>query len=268
VVPTDVVALRQVLEAPRPSRAYSRHCRGIMLAELVALHCRAHAHGVLSITDQDAQHGAIHIEGGEIVHANFGSLIGPAAITAMLQGSESHASWLAGDARSPRTVLGRWQSLLTGPDLHHETETAGEHVHSVVVERISRLAQTPDILGAFLLHDRTVVAGSCRPGLDPSKLGGVLVNLSEVAHALESARAEQELQCVVAELRFVVDRVGPPELGYSVGVVVRPASAVCKSLRRLLRQIDRAFRRSLNGSRAPDSPRPHARTVELLSSVF
>ena len=42
----------------------------------------------------------------------------------------------------------------------------------------------------------------------------------------------------------MLDRVGPPEVGYQVGVLVRQAAPVCKSLRRLLRQIDRAFIRA------------------------
>ena len=51
-------------------------------------------------------------------------------------------------------------------------------------------------------------------------------------------------------MRLVVDSLGPRDLRYQVGVVVRQASPVCKSLRRLLRQIDRSFERSMKRERA------------------
>ena len=57
---------------------------------------------------------------------------------------------------------------------------------------------------------------------------------------------------MLGTVRLVVDRLGPKEMGYQVGVVVRQASPVCKSLRRLLRQIDRSFSRALaKGANGP-----------------
>jgi hypothetical protein len=129
-----------------------------------------------------------------------------------------------------------------------------------VVEKLARLAQTPDVLGAFLLRHAEVVAGRCVPGLDEQLAGRSLCRLAHVFYDVEaqpSSGASGEIQAVIGDLRLVLDRTGPTGAGFQVGVVVRQAAPVCKSLRRLLRQIDAAFARS-NG-RARDSRTPDAR---------
>jgi hypothetical protein len=62
----------------------------------------------------------------------------------------------------------------------------------------------------------------------------------------QGERSGTEIQATVGEHRLVVDRIGPSRLGFQIGVVVRQATPVCKSLRRLLRQLDRNFRRLLS----------------------
>ena len=76
--------------------------------------------------------------------------------------------------------------------------------------------------------------------------------------AQPSEDAGREIQAIVGSVRLVIDRIGPPEIGFQVGVLVRQAAPVCKSLRRLLRQIDGTFARAMKKRRAaaPSPPRP------------
>ena len=121
-----------------------------------------------------------------------------------------------------------------------------------VIDKLVRLAQTPDILGAFLLKNGEVVTGRCLPELDERVLGRTLSRLANIQFDIEGIDGEtagDEVQASLGSVRLVVDSLGPLELRYQVGVVVRQASPVCKSLRRLLRQIDRSFQRSMNRER-------------------
>ena len=121
-----------------------------------------------------------------------------------------------------------------------------------VIDTLVRLAQTPDILGAFLLKNGEVVTGRCLPELDERVLGRTLSRLANIQFDIEGIDGEtagDEVQASLGSVRLVVDSLGPLELRYQVGVVVRQASPVCKSLRRLLRQIDRSFQRSMNRER-------------------
>ena len=118
--------------------------------------------------------------------------------------------------------------------------------HPGVVEKLARLAQTPDVLGAFLLRHAEVITGRCVPALDEQLASRALCRLANVFFDVEAqpqSAADGEVQAVVGDLRLVLDRVGPREAGFQVGVVVRQAAPVCKSLRRLLRQIDSSFER-------------------------
>ena len=119
-----------------------------------------------------------------------------------------------------------------------------------VLEKVQRLANTPDILAAFILHDR-VALGGCAPGIDEGLAIRVLSNLvamqNDTNHYAADLLDQDKLgtHVNVHNLRFVVDHLGPPELKFVVGVVVLHSRPVCKSLRRLIRQIDRAFRQGM-----------------------
>lgn len=122
-------------------------------------------------------------------------------------------------------------------------------VDSEVLERVHRLANTPDILGAFLMHNMTVLGG-CAPGIDEGLAVRVLCTLSAMwddvgNHAAELEGDKSDTHTIVGNLRFVVDHLGPREKRVTIGVVVLQSRPVCKSLRRLIRQIDKAFRREV-----------------------
>lgn len=116
--------------------------------------------------------------------------------------------------------------------------------HPEVVEKRARLAQTPDVLGAFLLRHAEIITGRCVPALDEQLAARALCRLAHVFFDVEAqpqSAADGEIQAVIGDVRLVLDRIGPREAGFQVGVVVRQAAPVCKSLRRLLRQIDSSF---------------------------
>ena len=52
----------------------------------------------------------------------------------------------------------------------------------------------------------------------------------------------------------MVDRIGPEEAGFQAAVAVYQAAPVSKSLRRLIRQIDRAFHKAIARARGGADP--------------
>lgn len=114
-----------------------------------------------------------------------------------------------------------------------------------VVERVHRLSQTVNILGAFLLHKKHVVVGHCADSrLDLNVTGRALCRLVQVFASVNDQFTEEkarELQTTVGEHRLIISSLGDLDSGFQVGLVVRSSTPVCKSLPRLLRQIDRAF---------------------------
>jgi hypothetical protein len=167
----------------------------------------------------------------------------------MLRWTEVDASWIAGRSAGARTIVGRVEGLLER-ELSHDSprHQVVEEAPSDVLQRIDNLAGIEDILGAFLMRNTEIVYGRNDSSLDAAVVGRALCQLARVYHDMEGQqgdRAGSEIQATVGDHRLVVDRVGPASLGFQVGVVVRQATPVCKSLRRLLRQLDRAFRKSL-----------------------
>ena len=61
-----------------------------------------------------------------------------------------------------------------------------------VIDKLVRLAQTPDILGAFLLKNGEVVTGRCLPKLDERVLGRTLSRLANIQFDIEGMRQRQE----------------------------------------------------------------------------
>ncbi|WP_420870672.1 hypothetical protein [Enhygromyxa salina] len=174
---------------------------------------------------------------------------GADAVRELLGWADAKATWIAGRSASARTIVGRIEGLLErdlgdaqrGRDLLDEAPLD-------VLDKIERLAQTPDILAAYLLRNTEIIAGTNDSSLDEAVVGRALSRLAQVFHDIEDQQGDgagSEIQATVGEHRLVVDRLGPSRLGFQVGVVVRQATPVCKSLRRLLRQIDRSFRKSL-----------------------
>lgn len=259
VAPVDLMAMLRLARTPSADAGFAGTCTGIPSAALLGLYCSAGHEGVLHLRVEASgarpeRTGAIHIQGGQPVHASTGTSQGAAAVDAMLRWVEAEANFLPGHTRCPRTILSRWQGLAAprmSPAGRASTsdESADDIAyfdHPEVVDKLSKLAHTPDVLGAYLMRHARVVVGHCAPELDERL---VVSSLRRLAHVLADVEAQPgqaartEVQATVGSLRWVVDRVGPASTGFQVGVVVRQASPVCKSLRRLLRQIDVAFSR-------------------------
>lgn len=255
VKPFDIDALIQVMRTPSADAGFVGSCAGVPTAQLLTLHCAAGHDGVLHLrvaetATRPERTGAVFFEAGQPVHATAGGLVGAEAVHAVLGWRDAEAAWVHGITRSARTIVGRWEGLFAGgarmsndsADLDRMVALA----HPGVVEKLARLAQTPDVLGAFLLRHAEVITGRCVPALDEQLASRALCRLANVFFDVEAqpqSAADGEVQAVVGDLRLVLDRVGPREAGFQVGVVVRQAAPVCKSLRRLLRQIDSSFER-------------------------
>jgi len=267
--PFQLATLLQLLRNPAADAGFFGSCSGIPTAQLLTLHCAAGHDGVLHLTcaatsKSPERSGTIFLEAGQPVHALAQTLTGSEAVHAMLSWRDAEATWVPGATRCARTIVGRWEGLLAGvprggvdvQDLDRVVAVA----YPDVVEKLARLAQTPDVLGAFLLRHAEVVAGRCVPGLDEQLAGRSLCRLAHVFYDVEaqpSSGASGEIQAVIGDLRLVLDRTGPAGAGFQVGVVVKQAAPVCKSLRRLLRQIDAAFARS--NARARETRIPQSR---------
>ncbi|WP_157595246.1 DUF4388 domain-containing protein [Plesiocystis pacifica] len=216
--------------------------------------------GVLHV-EAAGREGAIHIEEGQLVHAHTGELIGAAAVEALLALSEPALRWIAGRSATARTI--QHQGFLSPAAGRtsvkpRTTATLETGAPQDVLNKISRLAGTPDILAAYLLRDSEVVMGECSAELDPEILQRTLSRMSLVYHDMERMQGDAagtEIQATIGEHRLVLDRLGPTRLGFQIGVVVRQATPVCKSLRRLIRQVDRSFRRALARSQTHAGPR-------------
>lgn len=255
VKPYGLSQIVAMLDAPATDAGFSGTCAGVPTALLLTLHCHNGGDGVLhlycpSTSTRPERRGSVHVSGGQPVHATTGALVGAEAVHAMLGWPDAEATWLPGSTHCARTIVGRWEGLVARAAATDDPTQAPEAVavaYPEVIEKLSRLAQTPDVLGAFLLRHAETVAGRCVPGIDPQLAARSLRRLAHVYHDVEAQPASEEgheIQAIVGGMRLVLDRVGPPEVGYQVGVLVRQAAPVCKSLRRLLRQIDRAFIRA------------------------
>ncbi|WP_181197851.1 DUF4388 domain-containing protein [Enhygromyxa salina] len=245
--PCESGTLLRVLKAQERKVSFAGRCEGVETSELLRLHAIAGSNGILHLA-AEGRSGAIHLEDGQPIHAHCEGHLGVDAVRELLRWRGGKATWIAGRSAAARTIVGRIQGLLE----HDLGESRGaldiEQAPRDVLEKIERLAQTTDILAAYLLRNTEVIAGRNDSSLDDAVVGRVLTRLSQVFHDMEVQQGDgagTEIQATVGEHRLVVDRLGPSRLGFQVGVVVRQATPVCKSLRRLLRQIDRSFRRSL-----------------------
>ncbi len=278
VRPFTLTQLARVLRMPAPDAGFSGTTTGVPTAALLTLHCAAGDDGVLHLRcpgtkAREERSGSIWLDAGQPVHATAGDLVGSEAVHAMLGWVDAEATWLPGFARCARTIIGRWEGLLTRtlPERQLDDAAAIDAMIGVaypdVVEKLSRLAQTPDVLGAFLLRHAEVIAGRCTPDVDEPLASRALCRLAHVFYDVDAQPHEdagREIQAIVGTMRLVLDRVGPPEAGFQVGVLVRQAAPVCKSLRRLLRQVDAAFERAVEMDRRAGTPH-HVTTVQLAS---
>ncbi|MFO7563460.1 MAG: DUF4388 domain-containing protein [Enhygromyxa sp.] len=243
--------LRVLDELERKVRHVGR-CRDMQSADLLRMLATTSNHGVLHFSS-GAGSGAIHLDEGQPVHAHTASKRGADAVREMLAWPDAKITWIAGRSASARTIVGRLDGLLEH-DVAERSSSPEIDYPRDVIDKLERLAQTPDILAAFLLRDSKIITGRNSSDLDEVAIGRALSRLSQVFHDMEEQQGDgagSEIQATVGDHRLVVDRLGPSRLGFQIGVVVRQATPVCKSLRRLLRQIDRSFRRSLlAGTRA------------------
>ena len=246
--PCEPATLLRLLEGLERGASFAGRVAGIASAELLRLHASARSTGVLHLKGE-AGEGAIYLEDGQPIHAHAGELRGAEAVHHLLAWSDAQATWLIGRSASARTIVGRVEGLLSPRTSDDGGALEVPDTPRDVLEKLDRLAQTQDILAAYLLRNGEIVSGRCEPELDPAAVGTALSRLSQVFSEMEEQQGDNagsEIQATVGEHRLVIDRLGPARLAFQIGVVVRQATPVCKSLRRLLRQIDRSFRKSLS----------------------
>ena len=259
--PFDAKQLQDLLRQPAADAGFSGTTTGVPTPMLLTLHCAAGASGALHLrsaetTNRAERVGTIYLDAGQPIHATTGDLSGSRAVHTMLGWMDAEATWLPGKTRCARTIVGRWEGLLArgfNAGASQPIEDVVAVAYPEVVEKLSRLSQTPDVLGAFLLRHAEIVTGRCVPDVDEALAARALCRLSHVFFDVDAQPAEdagREIQAVVGTVRLVIDRIGTPEIGFQVGVLVRQAAPVCKSLRRLLRQIDSTFQRAAKKRRA------------------
>lgn len=246
--PCEAGVLLRMLKAQERKIQFSGRCGAVETSELLRLHALALSSGILHLRVDDRS-GAIHLEDGQPVHAHCDGQRGADAVRELLGWTGGKATWIAGRSASARTIVGRIEGLLERDigDVRSGRDSLDEAPRDVL-DKIERLAQTPDILAAYLLRNTEIIAGTNDSSLDEAVVARALSRLAQVFLDMEDQQGDgagSEIQATVGEHRLVVDRMGPSRLGFQVGVVVRQATPVCKSLRRLLRQIDRSFRKSL-----------------------
>lgn len=257
--PCEPGALLRVLDEHERKVRHGGHCHAVATSELLRLHGAAGSSGVLHLASA-AGSGAIHLEDGHPIHAHTASNRGADAVREMLEWADAKTTWIAGRSASARTIVGRIDTLIERQLGDRNPRDHLEDAPRDVVDKLERLAQTPDILAAYLLRNTEVVTGRNTSNIEDVVIGRALSRLSQVYQDMEEQQGDgagSEIQATIGEHRLVVDRLGPARLGFQIGVVVRQATPVCKSLRRLLRQIDRSFRKSLvaptNGQRSTAS---------------
>jgi hypothetical protein len=247
--PCETAALIRVLKSQARKVRFAGRCGSVDTGELLRLHAAAASNGVLYLAG-DGRGGAIHIEDGQPVHAHSGELRGSDAVRELLRWRSVEATWIEGRSSSTRTIVGRVEGLLERELDDEPSDYASvDEAPREVLERLDHLAKIEDILGVYLLRNTEIVSGRNDSSLDEVLISRALTGLARVFLAMEDQQGERsgtEIQATVGEHRLVVDRIGPSRLGFQIGVVVRQATPVCKSLRRLLRQLDRNFRRQLS----------------------
>jgi hypothetical protein len=246
--PCEPGSLARVLEAHERKVQFPGRCGMVETSELLRLHATALSTGILHLR-ADGRSGAIHLEDGQPFHAHCDEHRGADAVRELLAWKGVKATWMAGRSDSPRTIIGRVHGLLERDlgDVQRQRDLLDEPSRDVL-DKIKHLCSASDILAAYLLHNTEIVDGTNDTSLDDEVIGRALSRLAQVFQAMEEQQGDgagTEIQASVGPHRLVVDRMGPSRLGFQVGVVVKQASPVCKSLRRLLRQIDRGFRKSL-----------------------
>ncbi|NVB42134.1 DUF4388 domain-containing protein [Pseudenhygromyxa sp. WMMC2535] len=244
--PCEPAALMRAIDAHERRPHFEGRVSAIETSELLRLLAAAESSGVLHLRGCGGE-GAIHIEAGQPVHAQVGERRGMEAVFELLRWGDASATWLPGHSAVARTIVGRVEGLL-GVERSGSRRDLGAASRSVV-DKIERLSRTDDILAAFLLRDGEIVTGGMEAGLDEALVSRALSRLAGVFFDMEELQGDfagSDIQATVGEHRLVVDRLGPASLGFQVGVLVRQATPICKSLRRVLRQIDRSFRRALS----------------------
>jgi hypothetical protein len=250
--PCEPGVLLRVLDDHERRIRFAGRCRGLETAALLELLAAGSHNGVLHLASA-AGSGAIHLEGGQPIHAHTASLRGSDAVREMFDWTDAKVTWLAGRSASARTITERIEALVEREVAERPSSLEVDYPPDVI-DKLERLAQTPDILAAYLLRNNEVITGRNSSDLDELVIGRALSRLSQVFHDMEEQQGDgagSEIQATVGDHRLVVDRLGPSRLGFQIGVVVRQATPVCKSLRRLLRQIDRSFRKSLLAGARP-----------------
>jgi hypothetical protein len=246
--PCESAALIRVIKSQQRKVRFPGRCGAVDTGELLRLHVAGSSNGVLHLGG-GGRMGAIHLEDGQPVHAHCGELRGSEAVRELLRWRSVDATWIEGRSGSTRTIVGRIEGLLERDLDDDPTDYVSvEEAPREVIERLDHLASIEDILGVYLLRNTEIVNGRSDSSLDDVLISRALTGLARVFMAMEDQQGERsgtEIQATVGEHRLVIDRLGPSRLGFQIGVVVRQATPVCKSLRRLLRQLDRNFRRLL-----------------------
>ncbi len=282
--PCTAADLRRLGQVSHPDPAPSGRCAGIDSARLVALHAQAREDGVLVFwrpvaPGENMTVGSVHLESGQVVHAAVDGHVGVDAAREILSWSDAQVCWLPGRTGASRTIVGHWTGLLhkaanEGQPASDALEQAISIAYPEVVEKLSRLSHTPQVVAAFLLRHGEILSGAALPDLDEGALRHAASSLSRVLADMVTAAPEpdagtgamlrgpsaiqadtaREIQAIAAGVRIVVDRIGPEEAGFQAAVAVYQAAPVSKSLRRLIRQIDRAFHKAIARARGGADP--------------
>lgn len=270
--PCDIEPLLELIASQERKLRFLGRSAELETDELLRLHARARSTGVLYFVSS-AGTGRIHLADGHPVDARCGERTGASAVEELLAWTDAKLTWMAGHSAKHRSIIARLDDMLS-----RDSGPSGELavVHEApreVLAKLAKLAKLDDIVGAYLLRESEILVGHSEATVDELVLGRALTRLSLVLHDMETIQGEHagpEIQAVMGDHRLVVDRIGPSRFGFQVGVVVKQGMPVCKSLRRLIRQMDRSFRRSLSararrqGSSPPGGP---ARSAAALNRV-
>ena len=104
----------------------------------------------------------MYSRGGGPTHAATSALVGSDAVRELLTWRDVDARWVAGRSNPARTIIGRWEALMTSP-----SSFTDQHMLPLAIPRSSRTgaARADDILGAFLIRNgRSCGSGATLPG--------------------------------------------------------------------------------------------------------
>ena len=143
---------------------------------------------------------------------------------------------------------------MTDSDSPERDERSIEAAARDLTWRLEAIFESESVLATYVLRGGLPVVSFQHAELD--ELPRTVVThtsqlLVEIDPRLDD-ETEPKVHTLVGSYRVTVMRIGPRPLGYHVGVMIEADSPIEHSLWRLLRQLDRAFRKRLAAD--PDDP--------------